>query len=271
MSNHALNWAFSTPLKTTQKFVLVALADYADEKNSCHPSHKSTAGRVGASVATVRRAIEALEDSGYLKVQRRATKDGRQTSNRYILNVGFMGAHFEQGGAHFEQGGAHQRAGVVLTDEQGWCSPVSMTGCSPVSNEPSYEPSLNPQLNPSESASDSEPDGSLGKSNLTTPQQVTNTVFEAVNGSINYMAVLNVVKYHLSEKRKPLRSPDAVCRACIDLYNSGRPITNQTVGQMIDGKFSNPNQSQFQGKVQYMIAEAQAMQARTTPRMELDP
>lgn len=148
MSNEALTWAFNQKLKpSTDKFVLIALADYADENGSCFPSHQKTADRTGASVATVRRAVQRLEESGYITVERRHRGDGSQSSNRYVLNL--KGAQTspaqnehppvqnEQGGAQSEQGGAHSVYGGVLTHEQGGCSPVS-------THEPSEEPSLIP-------------------------------------------------------------------------------------------------------------------------------
>lgn len=250
MSNDAINWAFKTPLKTTQKFVLVALADYADEKNSCNPAHKTTAKRVGASVATVRRAIDQLEAQGYLKVVKRATEAGRQTSNRYVLNIGFMGAQFATPGAH-------QRAGEVLTTEQGRCSPLSSTGCSPLSNEPLKEPLTKPLIEPRESQSDLEPKGS----GLTPQQEVTNWVYDKVNGSINYKKVMGVVRYHLDRGR----AQRDVAKACVGLYEMGKPITNQTVGQYIDGAFARTGHQTYEQKVSSMVNAYNNMAQQQSP------
>ena len=88
MSNEAITWAFKQELPMTDKFVLVALADYADDEGMCYPSHKKTAKRTGASVATVKRATRRLQESGYLDVLPWKRENGSTTSNRYSLKVG---------------------------------------------------------------------------------------------------------------------------------------------------------------------------------------
>lgn len=87
MSYKALNWAWEADLPTSQKFVLVALADMADEHESCYPGQERLARMVGGSVSTVRRAVKALEDAGYIGRQQRRGADGMRTSDRYRLNV----------------------------------------------------------------------------------------------------------------------------------------------------------------------------------------
>lgn len=86
MSNRALTWAFSAKLPTTQKFVLVVLADMADERNSCFPSQRHIAAKVGASERTVRGALHALEDGGWVRRERRDTR-GIRATDRYFLPV----------------------------------------------------------------------------------------------------------------------------------------------------------------------------------------
>jgi len=88
MSVKATSWAWDRDLPTTEKFVLVALADYADENNSCFPGHKTLAARIGASVSTVSRALKGLAERGYVVVERRHRTNGSRTSDRYALAVG---------------------------------------------------------------------------------------------------------------------------------------------------------------------------------------
>lgn len=87
MSNEALTWAFRQDLPMTQKFVLVALADYADENGTCFPKHETTAQRIGSTVRTVQRALSALEESGHVTMKHQYRDDGRFRSNRYQLRV----------------------------------------------------------------------------------------------------------------------------------------------------------------------------------------
>lgn len=88
MSNRALSWAFSTELPTTPKFILVTLADLADERDSCFPGQEYIATTVGASTRTVSRALVDLERQGYIVRERRARANGSRTSDRYVLKVG---------------------------------------------------------------------------------------------------------------------------------------------------------------------------------------
>lgn len=87
MSYKALNWAWEAELPTSQKFVLVALADMADEHESCFPGQERLARMVGGSVSTVHRAVKALEESGHISRQQRRGADGLRTSDRYRLNI----------------------------------------------------------------------------------------------------------------------------------------------------------------------------------------
>lgn len=88
MSNKAVAWAFDLEgLTPTQKFLLVALADFADEDNSCFPGQATLAKRVGATRETVSRNLTALEVLGAIRRERRHRGDGTRTSDRFILNL----------------------------------------------------------------------------------------------------------------------------------------------------------------------------------------
>lgn len=82
-----MGWAYSTRLPTTTKFVLVTLADLADEQHSCWPGQVWIAGQVGASVRTVRNALDKLESEGYIVRQARPIRTGGRRSDRYVLQV----------------------------------------------------------------------------------------------------------------------------------------------------------------------------------------
>lgn len=88
MSNKALHWAWELQLGSTEKFVLIALADMADEEHSCFPGQATLAAMVGASESTVRRALKKLEDEGVLTREERRNKQGYKTSDRYFLQLG---------------------------------------------------------------------------------------------------------------------------------------------------------------------------------------
>ncbi|MFZ4894651.1 helix-turn-helix domain-containing protein [Plantibacter sp. Mn2098] len=87
MSYKATNWAYELPITGPQKFVLVALADMADEESSCYPGQPRLAQMTGFSVATVRRALDKLEDRGLIEREHRHGAFGYRTSDRYHLKL----------------------------------------------------------------------------------------------------------------------------------------------------------------------------------------
>jgi len=90
MAYKATHWAWELELRMPEKFVLVALADMADESFSCFPGQKRIADMVGGSVKTVQRAIVELEEMGLLTREQRRAADGYRTSDRYVLAVGSL-------------------------------------------------------------------------------------------------------------------------------------------------------------------------------------
>lgn len=85
MSYGAMDWAFEQPIKDAgEKFVLIALAKHADDNMQCYPSVARLVKLTGFSASTVNLKIKALEQNGYIRVQRRS-KNGKKTSNLYFL------------------------------------------------------------------------------------------------------------------------------------------------------------------------------------------
>lgn len=81
MSNRLLTLAWSVPLPSGPKFLLVALADRADDAGKSWPSREMLCEQTGMSPASVSRHLEALLASGLLTQQRR-----RQRSAEYVLD-----------------------------------------------------------------------------------------------------------------------------------------------------------------------------------------
>jgi len=88
VSNEAITWAYQQPITTGAKFVLVALADLADEGHSCYPGQAKLASMTGQGERTVRRQLLELQAAGYLARMRRFDAQGHRTSDRYVLAVG---------------------------------------------------------------------------------------------------------------------------------------------------------------------------------------
>ena len=74
-------------LKPTEKYILHIMADYADEKGSCYPSHSHIAQIVGLQTTkSVKVAIKKFVELGLVVVKHRKKENGGCTSNRYFLN-----------------------------------------------------------------------------------------------------------------------------------------------------------------------------------------
>jgi len=87
MSNEALTWAFAHQIKSGPKFVLVALADYADEEHSCYPSIDKLRQKTGIAKKTISTHLNTLEKLGFFTRERRRYQDGNLGSYRFTLSV----------------------------------------------------------------------------------------------------------------------------------------------------------------------------------------
>lgn len=88
MSVQAISWAFSVEgLKPGAKFVLVALANYADAQGVCWPSQERIAVETCQSVDTVQRRLSELVKLGLIERERRASRNGHRKSDRYHLTM----------------------------------------------------------------------------------------------------------------------------------------------------------------------------------------
>lgn len=86
MSFQAMAWAAAQKLPTRDKFVLIMMANYADEIGKCWPSLNRLSAETSMSRSTVQLAIKALETAGLLRVEQRS-QDGVSLPNHYFLNL----------------------------------------------------------------------------------------------------------------------------------------------------------------------------------------
>lgn len=101
MSYEHFKWAWEQDMDASKKIILVALANFADEENSCFPGHERLSRMSGLSLSTVGRKIRELEDMGAFTRERRVPRSGSgRTSDRYYLNMRFTSSRSSsQGGA----------------------------------------------------------------------------------------------------------------------------------------------------------------------------
>lgn len=88
MSVKATAWALEQRIGNHQaKLILIAIADFADNRGECFPSQSSLAVVAECSVDTVQRHLKRLETSGFISRERRHTTNGNRTSDRYRVLV----------------------------------------------------------------------------------------------------------------------------------------------------------------------------------------
>lgn len=88
MSFDTLRWAKAQRVGNTgRKALLMALAEYADEADSCYPSQATLAADTEQSVRTVRTHLARLQADGYLDRAHQGSKQGGRGPDRYHLRV----------------------------------------------------------------------------------------------------------------------------------------------------------------------------------------
>ena len=86
MSIEALNAAFKYQgITPSQKLVLLALANYADEEMRCFPGLDRIARDTCLSRSTVIRTIKSLSETGIIEVEKRGGMGDGRASNRYRI------------------------------------------------------------------------------------------------------------------------------------------------------------------------------------------
>jgi hypothetical protein len=124
MSVKAMSWAFEQTLRGTDKAVLLALANFADERGYCWPSHKTLADHAGCWPGTIKRSLARLEARGYI-MQERRTRPGRGlTSNGYLLALSVLVFKVEPKTQHLEP--------VAKIELPGNAEPVAQPELAPV-------------------------------------------------------------------------------------------------------------------------------------------
>lgn len=84
MSLKATSWAWEIPTKEigmTNKFVLLALADYANQEGVCFPSQSTLGDKVDLSERSVRTALGELEALGLISRESRSSTGGRRSDS----------------------------------------------------------------------------------------------------------------------------------------------------------------------------------------------
>lgn len=93
----------------SEKLLLLALANYADENMTCYPSHRRLAADACLTDRTVRTLLAALEARGLISRREQSRADGSRTTD--IITIHFAGevAEIISGGAEIISGGVRKQ------------------------------------------------------------------------------------------------------------------------------------------------------------------
>lgn len=179
MSVQAITWAYAVEgiADPIEAFVLVTLANFADDYGVAFPKVGTLQAACRCSRRKVQYALAALEERGLIICAGRRRANGQQTSSAYLL-VGFEGRKlpataeehpllaplYLEGrlsldtigvhrvhpaeAAHQDANGAHVVHGEGAHGARGGCTSCTHGGAHGAHHEPSLEPSLEPPLQP---------------------------------------------------------------------------------------------------------------------------
>ena len=87
MSLDAMTWAWEQQLVPTDKFVLLAIADLADEDGTYSLGLHRIAKKCRLNARRVRRLVDKMVDLGLIRIEEQYRPDGSKDSNLYFLSV----------------------------------------------------------------------------------------------------------------------------------------------------------------------------------------
>lgn len=149
MSGPAVEWAMKQELGTSAKLVLVAIAYRAGAEGTAWPSQATVARECGLSIASVKRYLHELKDTGLLSWEVRRRTGRRNDPNVYRLAFADqlpLTGEREEGVTHEPHSPSpvngspvHPRTPVPFTGESHSRSPVSQEQSGEPETEPATE------------------------------------------------------------------------------------------------------------------------------------
>ena len=173
MSFKAMAWsAKQTVGNSSRKFILMMLADRANDAGECWPSLNTIAKDCEISKRTVSTHIKRLQDDGFIRIEH--VKTGTSfASNRYHLNI-CRGSENLAGVVREMQGGSARDA----IGSEGVSIGVVREMHTNLSVEPINEPINEPILSPSAQVSEEDTESSHSKPNASAKKEEYTAAFE---------------------------------------------------------------------------------------------
>ncbi len=218
-----MTWAWTLQLSPSPKFVLMALADEADDSGFCFPSHRRIAHKCSITERSVRRMIRLLADRHYLIVQQRFNNRAR-TSNGYQLAVDHPRTNCPGG-----QDTPHRGDRTVPSGGSGHSRPGALDATVQVTTtDPLVDPTppLLPHFDANRNAADRLADSARGGGDLCFPKSVSKAHRDALRARLSKLSreraqlVLDELAGRMSTTQ--VRNPIGYCVALIERIESGQ-------------------------------------------------
>ena len=132
----------SQTLPPTERLIMLALADHADDDGRCYPSIQRLCQRTGLSERAVRTNLRALEKSGYVRTKKGGGRGG--TSLYYISANPAAYAPFKAEKGHLVPGAADAPP-AADAGEKGHLVPVKGAADAPEPSGTTIEPAAQPR------------------------------------------------------------------------------------------------------------------------------
>lgn len=87
MSFNVSKWAWQQQLSANTKYVLLALADYADESGVCFPSQRRLADKCGLSRSTINVHLQQLVQKKLISIEHQYNQAGYRKASLYRLAI----------------------------------------------------------------------------------------------------------------------------------------------------------------------------------------
>lgn len=87
-------WDTAREIKQSDKLLLLALAEFADEQSVCWPSYETLAEMIGVNRRSAIRIVENLEEWGHIYIDQHAV--GRSNTNTFLIVTGLTSPEVEK-------------------------------------------------------------------------------------------------------------------------------------------------------------------------------
>lgn len=230
-------WVIDADISDGAFRLYAVLLRYADQKTGlCHPSRSTLAERIRKTPKSITRYSKELADIGAIEITVRKNKQSniyRVFRKQPVQPNGTPVSSREVSTGHASP---HQRD----TDVQLLGTPVSpkryprndthLTNSDPADAGPRTDPEKDHTVQGELIPSEDEPKPPAKQK--TPEQEAAEYAYDQTGKAFNFIAVRQILKWAIHERGA---TPQQAAQSAIDLYQAGKPIIKQTVGQYLDG------------------------------------